>query len=107
MIYVNISPQPWNLVIAAGAIGLKSGPAADRSLIVEALYRVSHRVNWAQEAQLESLLDSCPTESYRSAVAIAEQKMAAGKRPNWLDPTWRILKHVLRNQLSGGRYGTA
>jgi hypothetical protein len=103
--YLNAALEDADLAIAVGAMGLKAGPAADRDLIVEALYLVSHRVNWAQEAQIEALLDSCPAESYRSAIAIAQQRLAEGKRHNWLDPSWRILKHVLRNQLCEGRYG--
>lgn len=105
--FLNAAAEDADLIIAIGAMGLKSGPATDRNLIVGALYRISQRVNWAQEAQLEVLLDSCPIDSQRAAVVIVEQQLAEGKRPNWLDPSWRILKHVLRNRLSEGRYGAA
>lgn len=84
-----------DVVIGTAALGVESGPDEDRKSIVNALYRISHHVNWLQEAQIDALLDSCHDDAYELAQIDAVRRLAEGERPAWLDPSWRILKHVL------------
>jgi hypothetical protein len=104
---VGFRPEEWqdvclylasddaDVVIATAALGVENGPSEDRQHMVNALYRISRHVNWLQEAQIDALLDSCHDDAYKLAQMDAVRRLAEGERPAWLDPSWRILKHVL------------
>lgn len=87
------------VVIMTAGIGLKIGPDIERRSIFEALFRVAKAANWAQEYTIESLLDSDHDLSSDIARTIAHQHKIKNENPNWLDPSWRILRHVLSNAL--------
>jgi len=86
-------------VITTASIGLKIGPEIERKSILEALFRITKAANWAQEYTIESLLDSEHDLSSNIARTIAHQHKINNENPNWLDPSWRILRHVLGDAL--------
>lgn len=116
---LKVSPDEWqelssglhcedaDTVIAAAAMGLESGNEDDRPTILTALYRISHHVNWAQEAEIMSLFDRCHEQACKVALAIAEKRSAAGESPVWLDPSWRILSHILGKELKQSHHAAA
>jgi len=96
-----------DVVIAAANIGSRIACEGDQEQIVEALFRISSHLNWAQEDQVSTLLDAHHEIAFKIAKAIAEGRRANGERPNWLAPAWRILRHVLGRELERGHYGAA
>jgi len=96
-----------DVVIATANIGSRIACEGDQEQIVEALFRISSHLNWAQEDQVSTLLDAHHEIAFKIAKAIAEGRRANGERPNWLAPAWRILRHVLGRELERGHYGAA
>lgn len=96
-----------DVVIAAATIGSRIAAVVDQKQIVESLLRISGHLNWAQEDQVELLLNANREIACVTARAIAEARRSHGERPNWLNPTWRILRHVLGRELDRGHYGAA
>ena len=111
-----ISAQDWqdlqrflaeddaDMVIACAQIGFRVAGAATMERIIESLFRVSAHSNWAQEEEIELLLDKTPELARLMARARADELYFAGLRPNWLDPSWRILWHVLGREIKS-RHG--
>jgi len=93
-----------DVVIAAANIGSAIGPNDDRPRILQALFRVSDHLNWAQEDQVTTLLDAHHALAREIARMIANERRARGQFPNWLVPFWRILRHVLGAELERGHY---
>lgn len=114
-----VSPAEWedlrqflferdaDVVIAAANIGSRIACVGDQEQIVEALFRISSHLNWVQEEQVATLLDVHREIAYKIAKAIADGRRSNGERPNWLSPSWRILRHVLGRDLESGYYGAA
>lgn len=98
-VHVYLAAEDADVVIATAALGFESEREEIRRDIANALYRISHHVNWLQEAQIDALLDQCHDDAYKVAEQNASRRLAAGERPAWLDPSWRILKHVLGNAM--------
>lgn len=87
------------VVITAGSVGVKVGATVERSEIFQALLRVSDSVNWSQENAIEALLDTDGNLASTVATIFASQQLANRKSPNWLVPSWRILRHALGDSL--------
>jgi len=87
------------VVIAVVSIGLKIGPEVQRKSMFEALLRIARSANWAQEDTIESLLDTDRDLASEIARVIAHQHKTKHESPNWLNPSWRILRHVLGDAL--------
>lgn len=98
-VHLYLASDDADVVIATATLGVENGSSEDRRRTVNSLYRISRHVNWLQEAQIEGLLDSCHDEAYELARMNADRRIAAGEQPRWLDPSWRILKHVLGKEL--------
>lgn len=96
-----------DVVISAARIGSQVASGGDRQRIVEALFRISEHVNWAQEGEIEALLDACADLACNIAHGVVEERRNRGERANWLAPSWRILRHVLGRELEGEHHGTA
>ena len=96
-----------DVVISAARIGCRLSSEADRQRIVEALFRISEHANWAQEEEIETLLDSYSTLACKVAHAVVEERSNRGERANWLAPSWRILRHVLGRELERRHHGSA
>ncbi len=96
-----------DVVIAAAQIGMLIGPDDDRAPILKALFRISDKINWAQEDQVATLLDTHRGLGCEIALQIARERSAHGERPNWITPSWRILRHVLGPSLERGDCGAA
>lgn len=94
-----------DVVIAAANIGSRMTEVVDREEIVQSLFRVSGQVNWAQEDLVDLLLEANHEIACVAARTIAEKRRSHGERPNWLNPAWRILRHVLGRELERGHYG--
>jgi hypothetical protein len=114
-----VSPKQWpdvrvfledndaDVVIAAAGIGFSIGSDGDRSRIIRSLFRVSDRLNWVQEDQVEKFLDSHRELAREMARKWADTRKAHGEQPNWLSPSWRLLRHVLGRELEGVHHGAA
>jgi len=104
-----LSPSEWSdlspsltatdpeVVITTAGIGLRIGSVGDRKEIFEALLRVSRFVNWSQENTIEALLDTDRDLASQVASKFVHQQFASRENVKWLDPSWRILKHALRD----------
>lgn len=90
-----LSDEDPDIVIAAAALGLRFGPAADEEKVVNALLRIADRIHWLQEKRITELLDAHPQVAFASAQLVAEKLRSRGKRSEWIKPIWRILQHVL------------
>lgn len=84
-----------DVVISAARIGSRVGSASDQQCIVDALFRIAKRANWAQEGDVEALLDTHGVLSLTTAQELLEKHKKRGQHPNWLMPFWRILQHAL------------
>jgi hypothetical protein len=92
-----------DVVLAAAGIGLRWAPEGERTGILLTLLRVSRHVNWAQEGEIMALLDREQKAANGLARSFAEQRLADGQRPDWRDPSWRILRHILGPELENAR----
>lgn len=99
--------QDPDVVIAAVSIGLSISQYAQEETMLRTLFRVSCHPNWVQEDQIAELLDAHRTSAKCVARVIVEEHKARGEHPNWLSPLWRILKHVLGEELETSYYGAA
>lgn len=97
--------QDADVVIAATTIGFRIAPDPDRRQMIEALFRISEHLNWAQEDEVIQLLDNHRELASLVARTIADERRVRGERPNWLAPSWRILRHVIGKELEGGHHG--
>jgi hypothetical protein len=96
-----------DIVISTARIGFRVGAASDQRQIAEALFRISDHVNWAQEGEIEELLDALPDLANQTAHTVIEERRQHGEHANWLAPSWRILRHVLGKTFEEGHYGAA
>jgi len=96
-----------DVVIATANIGSAIGPKDDRPQILQALFRISDHLNWMQEDQVTTILDSHPELAREIARTMANERRAGGEHPNWLVPFWRILKHLLGAELERDHYATS
>ena len=95
--------EDLDCAIAAAQIGLSVTSARDREQIVEALIEASERMNWAQEMQACELFDQDATLARVAARTFVMSRDQSRSRPNWLSPLWRILHHILGNELQQTR----
>ena len=95
--------EDLDCAIAAAQIGLSVTSARDRELIVEALIEASARMNWAQEMQACELFDQDAALARAAARTFVISHDQSRSRPNWLSPLWRILHHILGNELQQAR----
>lgn len=91
-----------DVVIAAASIGSQMATIVGRREIIQSLFRVSEHLNWAQEDQIDRLLDANRELAYEIAEAILKERTNRGERPDWLSPAWRILRHALGRKLDDG-----
>lgn len=111
-----ISPDEWpdirgfldkndaDVVLAVANIGFRVAPATDRSYLVDALFRVSPYLNWVQENDALRLLDEHPDLASPAARSVLAERRARGEHPDWLKPTWRVLRHVLGAEMEAGQH---
>lgn len=81
-------------VVNAAAAGFRVAPAEEFPRIVEALFRIAHKLNCLQENEVIHLLDEHKGLADDVAKLIASNLIAQGQQVNWLSPTWRILWHL-------------
>jgi hypothetical protein len=103
-----VSPGDWQdlqylleeddpeVVIVAATIGLRVTQKDEHHRIFDALFRVSKHINWVQEDVITTLLESDRELASNLARAIEDWHRAHGENPDWLDPSWRILRHALK-----------
>ena len=108
---LNVTAEEWNdlrefldepdadVVIATARLGFRVGGEDEQRRIVQALFQVSERVHWAQETEIQELLDAHATLAREVAHTVANERRAHGERINWMAPSWRILRHVLGSEL--------
>lgn len=84
-----------DVVIATASIGLSIAPDNDTFPIFEALFSISDHLNWAQEARITTLFDTRRELAREIAGKLVSEREKRGERPDWLSPSWRILRHVL------------
>jgi HEAT repeat protein len=96
-----------DVVIAAAGVGLTAGKREERSQIVQELFRIASRVNWAQEDQVFRLMDANSPLAISVARTIAGERVNLGEHPNLLNPLWRLLQHLLGSEFERGHYGAA
>jgi hypothetical protein len=92
-----------DVVLAAAEIGLRSAPEGERAEILLTMLRVSQHVTWAQEGKIMALFDKEPAMANGAALRLVQQRLANGQRPDWRDPSWRILRHILGPTLGHAR----
>ena len=86
-------------VLAAAQIGFQVAPESAYPHIVTALLRIAHKLNWVQEADVVQLLDQHLLVTREVALRIATRRTESVEHPNWMSPLWRILRHVLGEEL--------
>lgn len=97
--------QDADVVIDVAAIGFAVAQNGEFAEILEALFRVASHLNWVQEDRVLSLL-STHTEIARAvARAILEERKRLAQQPDWRSPFWRLLKHVLGEELEKEHHG--
>jgi hypothetical protein len=94
-------------VLSAATLGLSFAPVKERPAIVRAVIDASKNMNWAQETLVTDLLDKWPQVARGVAREIYIQHKGQGEKPNWSSPFWRILHHLLGNELPGKQHDAA
>jgi hypothetical protein len=95
--------EDLDCAIAAAQIGLSVTSAGEKEQILRALIEASGRMNWAQEMQACELFDQDTALARVAARTFVRSRIQSGSRPNWLSPFWRILHHILGNELQHAR----
>jgi hypothetical protein len=95
--------EDLDCAIAAAQIGLSVTSARDKEQILRALIEVSARMNWAQEMQACELFDQDAALARAAARTFLRSRDESRSRHNWLSPFWRILHHILGNELQQAR----
>lgn len=96
-----------DVVLAIATIGFRIAPAIDRSDLVHSLFRVSPYLNWVQEDDALRLLDEHHHLASHAARCILAERRAHGERPDWLKPSWRVLRHLLGDEIETERHEPA
>ncbi len=94
-------------VLSAATLGLSFAPMTERPAIVNAVIEASKNMNWAQETLATDLLDKWPQVARSAARGIYGKHKGRGEKPNWSSPFWRILHHLLRDELPGRQHDAA
>jgi hypothetical protein len=94
-----LGDEDRDCVVSAATLGLQNASAAERPSIIAALIDASGGMNWAQETGAVELLDKWPTLARQAARHMRAQSQMRGEKPNWLSPFWRILHHVLGDEI--------
>lgn len=102
-----LEDEDRDCVISAATLGLLCAPAAERALIVAALIEATAGMNWAQELEAGELLDKWPQLARHVAREIHAQREMRGEKPNWASPFWRVLHHILGDEMHGRQHGAA
>ncbi len=84
------------VVICVASAGFRVAPQEEFPGIIEALFRVAHKLNWLQEDEVIHLLDEHKTLAQSVAKQTLASLRAHGDHVNWLSPTWRILGRLER-----------
>lgn len=99
-------PDPA-VVIPVAHLGFQAGRESDYPAIIETLLRTSTRVNWVQEDEVTRLLDAHRELARDLARKIATERQSRGDHPNWLVPSWRIMRHLLGREFDSQTHGAA
>lgn len=102
-----LDDEDRDCVISAATLGLRYAPAAERLSIVAAVIEASSGMNWAQETLTCEILDKWPQLGREAARAIYAHRESRGERANWMSPLWRILHHILGQEMREARHGAA
>ena len=102
---VFLEDEDRDCVISAATLGLNFASAAERPTILSAMLDASAGMNWAQETMAVELLDKWPILGHQVAREIQAEHSKRGEKPNWLSPFWRILHHVLGDEMQGQKSG--
>lgn len=94
-------------VLSAAILGMSFAPATERPAIVNAVIEASKNMNWAQETLATDLLDKWLQVARSAAREIYGQHKGRGEKPNWSSPFWRILHHLLGDELPGRQHDAA
>lgn len=97
-------PDPDSVIAVAGT-GFAAGPVDEYSNIVSALFRISSHLNWMQEDEVTRLLEAHAAQARPLALRLCGEAAAKGEQPNWLSPRWRILRHLLGNDMKTAAHG--
>ena len=96
---VFLEDEDRDCVISAATLGLSFASAAERPSIIAAMLEASAGMNWAQETMAVELLDKWPILARQVAREILAEHGKRREKSNWLSPFWRILHHVLGDEM--------
>ena len=99
-----LSDEDIDCVVAAAQIGLSAASGPDKEEIVRALIDASARMNWAQEMRSCELLDECTAVAQHVAREFIASCSQSSVQPTWRSPLWRILYHILGNEVQQARW---
>lgn len=94
-----LDDQDPTVVLCVASAGFHVALEEEWLGIVQALFRVAHKLNWLQEDEIIHLLDEHKILAYHVAMQVFADLRAHGEHVNWLSPMWRILAHL--EQLDG------
>jgi len=100
-----LKDEDRDCVIAAATLGLSFASPTERPSIIGAMLEASAAMNWAQETIAVELLDKWPILARQVAREILAEHGKHREKPNWLSPFWRILQHVLGDEMQGQKSG--
>lgn len=89
-----------DVVLAAGQLGFTAANECERKGILMALFSAAFEFNCFQEDEFTILCDAYPEIARAIAADIVARQKGCGIRPNWTPPLWRILNHILGNQIA-------
>jgi hypothetical protein len=94
-------------VVSTATLGMSCARPAERAVIAAVVIEASEKMNWAQETETVEILDKWPQVARAAAREIRAQREKNGEKPNWLSPFWRILHHLLGDELTGNQHDAA
>lgn len=106
-----IAPDDWpdvrgflwdadpDVVIAAAQLGFSAADRSEWTSIMMALFSAAYEFNCFQEDEFAGLCDAHPEIAHDVAWDIATHQTDCVMRQNWTSPLWRILNHVLGDEM--------
>jgi hypothetical protein len=82
------------VVICVASAGFRVARQEEFPGIIQALFRVAHKLNWLQEDEIVHLFDQHKALAHGIAMQILADLRAKREDVNWLSPSWRILRHL-------------
>lgn len=108
---IGIHPADWpelrgflwdedpDVVIASAQIGFTAAEPLEWESIMTAMLSIAPDCNGFQEEEIAEVCDGHFMAAHALAADVVACRVGSGENPNWASPLWRILRHILGDDL--------